>query len=76
MQGEQRIALVGGRRKENAARIARPYAVGAPAMKADVVGERVGSRLLEYRARLFSARSLLTIRSTRSWRARLRMISA
>src|SRR5208283_22952 len=34
---------------KDAAGVARPYAIGAPAMKADVIGKRV--RLFKYRAR-------------------------
>src|ERR1019366_8720138 len=36
---EPRIGVIGGRRQEDAAGVARPYAIGAPAVKANIVGK-------------------------------------
>ena len=52
MQSEQAgigMMMPGGRRQKDAAGIARPYAIGAPAVKTNIVGKRSG--LFEYRAR-------------------------
>ena len=60
VQSEQSgMCGIGGRRQENAAGIARPDAIGAPAVEADSLGERVGKRIcfFEHRPRtLFRTR--------------------
>ncbi len=54
VQSEQPgICVIGGRRQEDAARVARPHAIGAPMMKANILGEcvRKRARFFEHRAR-------------------------
>src|ERR1019366_10696530 len=56
VQSEQpRIGMMmrGGRRQEDAARVASPDAIGAPAVKANIIGEcaRKRARFFEHRAR-------------------------